>query len=116
MTKIKVALSPLETKIFMQDQYEVRTGIFDHVTNGKERPLSSVAMFPCEDFVANGRTYDILLKYARDNYREMWGLSIEEFMSLPQWKVRLMEKVSDEVMKKKTAEINNQLNGMNGKS
>ena len=116
ITKIPRALSPLETRIFMQDQYEIRTGIFDHITNGKERPLSSVAMFPSEDFTSNGRTYDMLQKYAHGNYREIWGLSIEEYLQLPQWKTRMMEKIADEILKKKTVALNAEINRVQGKS
>lgn len=98
----------------MQDQYEIRTGIFDHITNGVQRPLSSVAMFPCEDFSANGRTYDLLYKYAKGNYREIWGLSIEDYLKLPQWKTSMMEKIADEILKKKTQTIDTELGKLRG--
>jgi hypothetical protein len=115
VTKIPRTLSSLETRIFMQDQYEIRTGIFDHVTNGAERPLSSVAMFPSEDFTSNGKTYDILQKYAQGNYREIWGLSIEEYLQLPQWKTRMMEKIADEILKKKTKALDAEIGKVQGK-
>lgn len=99
----------------MQDMYEIRTGIFDHVTHGRVRPLSSVAMFPCEDYASNGRTYDVLKKYADGNYRELWGLSVEEYVKLPQWKTRMMEKIADEILRKKTAALNTELQNMGGK-
>lgn len=89
----------------MQDQYEHRFGIFDH-SSSQNRPLSSVAMFECENYTERSAYYDALLEYAEGNYKEIWGLNIDEFLNRPQYIVKMMRMATEEVMKKKINVIN----------
>lgn len=88
----------------MQDAYESRFGIFNHATN-KSRPLASVAMFPSEDTVAATALYDAYEEYARNGYKEIWGLSVGEFLNQPRYIVEMMREITIQVMKRKSSAL-----------
>lgn len=88
----------------MQDQYEDQFGIFNHGA-ARDRPFSSVAMFPCENYTERSAYYDALVEYAEGNYQEIWGLNVLEFLNQPQYMVKMMREVTREVLQKKSQAI-----------
>ena len=88
----------------MQDQYEYQFGIFNHGAAGN-RPFSSVAMFPSENYTERSNYYDALTEYAEGNYKEIWGLNIHEFLNQPPYMVRMMREITNNVMQKKIQAI-----------
>lgn len=94
----------VDTKMVFQDQYEIKTGIFNHLGT-KERPLSSVAMFPCEDYSRNSPYYDIIKEFALNDYGQLWNMSLEEYLSLPSWRSKLMREIATEVKEKKLSNL-----------
>lgn len=101
----------------MQDQYETRYGIYNHQAElqpGEARPLASVAMFPSEDYTKRSMLYDVLEEYAENNYKEIWGLNLTQFLALPRFQVEMMREITAEVRKRKTMtmeDIEKQING-----
>jgi hypothetical protein len=76
-------LDPIELKILLQDLYETEYGIFDHLTHGMSRPLSSVAMFFSEDINSESLLEESMDTYVNKNVKDFFGLSYLEFMGLP---------------------------------
>ena len=95
-------LTVIDARIIMQDQYETRFGIYNHMSRN-DRPLASVAMFPCEDTVQNSVIYEDYEEFALKRYHDVWGLSVEEFLGLPQYKVRMMREIADAVAAKRNS-------------
>lgn len=94
-------LSQVDARTVMQDQYETRLGIYNHQLS-KDRPLASVAMFPCENFTERSPLYDALEEYADGSFKEVWGLTVTEFLNLPQYQVRMIRDLTKEVLKRRT--------------
>lgn len=97
-------LSRVDAQIVMSDYYDVRFGLFNHAES-KARPLSSVAMFPCENYTERAPLYDAYKEYAERNYKEIWGLSVKEFLDLPQYIVRMMRSITVDIMASKESAI-----------
>lgn len=97
-------VNTVDARIIMQDQYEYTFGIYNHSADNK-RPFSSVAMFPCENYTERSAYYDALLEYAEGNYREIWGLNVQEFLNQPQYLVKMMREISKDVMTRKMQAI-----------
>ena len=95
-------LGAVDAQIVLRDQYESQFGIYDHRHN-KSRPLASVGMMPYEDSVRCAGVFAAYEDYAMKNYREIWGLSVEEFMHQPVYIVRMMREITDRVIKRRAA-------------
>lgn len=95
-------LSPIKARITLQDAYETRFGIFDHFS-AHDRPLASVEMFECENFTEQSVFYDAYLEFAEKNYREIWGLNVQEFLGQPQYIVKMMREITTKIMEKKAS-------------
>ena len=98
------ALSSIDARIVMHDQYEMRYGVFNHLAAHKD-PLSSVAMHPCEDTFTDSKLAELCEEYALLNYHEMWGLSLDEFLRRPTYEVQMLREISERVSKKRAAAV-----------
>lgn len=99
-------MSLIEAKIVMTEAYESRFGIFNHMSEeAKQRPLASVAMFPSENTTDRGLFYDAAMEFSRNNYREIWGYTLSEFLSMPQWKVKMIRDITQEVLQSRVKAI-----------
>lgn len=94
-------LSSIDTQIVLYDQYETRYGIYNHQQPNKMRPLASVALQPSENFTERSILYDALEEYALENYRDVWGLSVAEFLDLPQYLVKMLRSVMPTALERK---------------
>ena len=99
MIKKLPKLNALDAHIVMRDQYELRYGIMS--PEQQRHPLSSVLMHPCEEVASTGKLRDLYEEFATKQYREMWGLSVDEFFDRPIWVVDMMREISDEVLRKR---------------
>lgn len=107
----------VDSRIVLQDIYETKTGIYNHFAS-KDRPLASVAMFPCEDTAGNSPLYDNLEEFAEKGYYELWGLNLKEFLSLPQYQVKILREITTRIYNEKkavAANLNLDLPGLSGK-
>lgn len=106
-------IQEVDARIVMQDQYEYQFGIFNHGA-ASSRPFSSVAMFPSENYTERSAYYDALTEYAEGNYREIWGLDIQQFLDQPQYIVKMMREITNNVMQKKIQAIGDVRNQVEG--
>jgi|DEB19_MinimDraft_2_1074335.scaffolds.fasta_scaffold42397_2 hypothetical protein len=92
----------------MYDQYETWYGIYDHLTPrepSEARPLASVAMHESENYTEGGVLYDSLMNYAEKNYKEIWGLNLTQFLSLPCYMTKMLREITDMVHEKKVKAV-----------
>lgn len=80
----------------------MKYAIFNHLAAPK-RPLSSVAFHDCENYTEQTAIYDAIEDYGLNGYQEVWGLSLTEFLSLPQYMVKMVKEIHARVMEKKKA-------------
>jgi hypothetical protein len=85
----------------MYEYYETFFGIYDHTT--AVNPLSSVALHPSENFTVDG-LYDTYLRlYIMKDLKNKVGLSLDELLELPKYKINRILAIVDELDKKKGA-------------
>ena len=97
------ALNALDARVVMQDQYDVRYGLLSPEL--AHHPLASVLMQPCEDMTRNSALYDLYEEYAVKNYRELWGIGVDEYLNRPVWVVEMMREIADHVLEKRSAAV-----------
>lgn len=73
----------VDVQVAMQDMYDVKFGIFNHIGAKKARPLSSVAFHPAEDISTGSRIFDTGLRYENSKIKEIFDMSFLEFISMP---------------------------------
>lgn len=95
----------IDVKIAMQDLYEIKYGIFNHLGTGGSRPMSSVAFHPCEDVNHESMLQVAMEKYIENNIHDHFHVSFLEFMSLPTDITAMMHEIAVRAQEKKAAEL-----------
>ncbi len=86
----------VDSQIIMTEFYENEFGIFPHFSKNHKRPLASVALHPAEELVDDSMLEEAIRVYTKRGIRELYDLSITEFLDLPKHVVNLLIKISDE--------------------
>lgn len=102
-------MNKIEARIVLTELYETRYKIHDH-HHDRSRPLASVAMFPSENVVENGMLYDTLEEFGGKNYREIWGLSLAEYLRLPRYMVQMLQKATERLIERRETMLSNLTN------
>lgn len=92
----------------MYEYYETVYQIHNHLSSNSRdtaKPLASVAMHPCENYTEGSAMYDSLTLYAEMNYKEVWGLSVVDYLNLPAYFARMLREITAEVNEKKRKAI-----------
>lgn len=97
---IRSGLSRNDLKSVLYQVYETEYGIHDHLAK-TNRPLSSVAFFDIENSLDGSPLDSIMRTYASKNIKEVFGLSLFEFLEMPRDILELMINIANEEMKKK---------------
>lgn len=95
----------MDTQIFLYDMYEISSGVFDHTNQAKTKPLSSVAMHESEDNYYTSSLYQGIELYTKLEIREVFNLSLVEFMNLPKDIHRMVCEISAKRSKEKNAAL-----------
>jgi len=94
-------LDYIDAKLVMTDLYETEFGIYNHLSSSNSRPLASVAMFDCEDINTDSLLEESIRTYVSKGIKDIYGLSLIEFLELPIDVIRMMFDIaSDEQAKK----------------
>jgi hypothetical protein len=97
-------MSADEARIVMMDLYEREFGIFHH--GGQDaNPLSSVLMHEEEEVWVDSPLRDLLEDFAVFDMGSLWNVSLIEYLNLPMPYTQLMQKIKEDVMKKKSEMI-----------
>ena len=94
-------LSSIDGRLVMQDLYEAKYGIYNHLDPNNTKLLSSVAMHACEDTTENSILEEIIRSYMVKNIKDLYGLSLIEFLDLPMDIIDLLFKIGNEDIARK---------------
>lgn len=94
-------LDAVDGRMVMQDLYETKYGIWNHLDKTTKRPLASVAFHDCEDINEGSLLEEAIRAYTSKNIGEYTKLNLVEFLDLPIDVVAMVMKICDEAMKKK---------------
>lgn len=86
----------------MQDLYETEYGIYNHLSGSKNKPLASVAMHSCEDINGGSLLEEAIQTYVSRHIKDIYGLSLVEFLELPIDVMELMFGIADKESAKKS--------------
>lgn len=90
-------LNELETKIHLGEVYETKMGLFNHFVKGVS-PLASVEMHPFHDLSKFSTFADVLVEYDELQIKDLWGLSLKEFLSYPTHRTKMIREISRELL------------------
>jgi len=75
-------MNSFDASIVLYDMYEMNYDIYAH-SNTKKRPLSSVALHETEDNTLTSSLYEAITGYHQRGIKELFGLSLKEYLDLP---------------------------------
>lgn len=101
------ALNSVDAQIVLHDLVDEKFRIFPHRALSSQRPLSSVAMHPAEDFTTDSMLESTVSAYVDSSIYEFFHLSLTEFMGLPPDIVELLFEIAGKKKAKKTTDIDN---------
>lgn len=88
-------LDKVDVKTVMYDLYETEFGIYDHI-HDKSRPLASVSFHHCEDYNTASLTEEAIRTYIIKDIKNVYGLSLIEFLELPKDIIEMMFIIDEE--------------------
>lgn len=91
----------VDAKMYLMAYYDSEYSIYDHFKQTIKRPLALVAMHPAEDPTTDTLLEAKLLGYAQSGIKDVFGLNVKEFMSLPMDICDMMHKVANNEIAKK---------------
>lgn len=98
-------LNSVDATLVLRDMYDTKYGLYDHASAGNARPLASVEMRPSIDATHTELLETAVKSYVSNNIRTTYGLSLLEFLDLPQEVIKVLLKVVGEKTVKATAEL-----------
>lgn len=98
-------LDAVDAKVVMREMYETRFGIHNHLNKFSKRPLASVAFHGAENTIKDSMLEETLKTYANRNIKDIFGLTVLEFLELPMDVVSLMLDIADQISAKKEGDI-----------
>ena len=96
-------MSGIDANIVLYDLYETNYGIYNHINAVKQKPLASVALHETEDNTTTSALYEAIETYHNKGIKELFGLSIKEYLDLPnEICIKLMEVANKNTQKNNT--------------
>lgn len=86
-------LDGTDVKIVLNQYYETKLGIFDHIANGDKRPMSTVALYDAETNGHGTVLYGQIEAYIKSNIHKYTGLNLTQFLDLPREFVELITRL-----------------------
>lgn len=89
----------------MSELYEEHYGVASH--HDPNKPLSTVAFHPSEEFIENSDYELYVKKFSYLKVYEKTGLSLNEFLQLPRYKINTIFRALSQATKDDLDEVNN---------
>ena len=102
------SLDSIAAQLVIRDAYETQFGIFNHADPAAS-PLALVEYRPKEDVSEYGGLYRTFYQYHLYEVNKEWGLSVDEFLSLPREYYSLILRISSEKAARQTVETQKQI-------
>jgi len=94
-------LTGVDAQIVLYELYEIESGIYNHLNKIEKRPLSGVAFHDCEENTKTSILHTSIDQYAALGIREHFGMSLVEYLNLPQELcLKIIETCKDIIRKK----------------
>lgn len=84
-------------QILMDMTYDTSYGLFDHADPRTANPLSPVMLHPGEQYYKEGPIYQAILRYERQDILDRFGLSLTEYLDLPEDYVTMLTDITIEL-------------------
>lgn len=113
MLKLVKKSNSVDGQLIMTAFYEHEYGIFPHLQKNPNRPLATVALHPSEEIIDDSLLEEAIRSYTKRGIKELYNLSVTEFLDLPVHVVNLLIKIADETSSQKhqvAASIERELN------
>ena len=85
----------------MNDIYETRFGIFNHLNNPKKQPWDSVTLHETEENGYTSRLDETCDLYASSGVRDVFGIDLERFLEFPSEMTKMLIEKAGAVTRKK---------------
>jgi hypothetical protein len=95
-------LNAVDSAIVLGSAYDVEYGVHNHFKQAIAKPLSSVAFHDVENPNDGSLMETILRIYIAKNIREIYGLSIAEYLEMPVDVVDMLNRSADEENRRKS--------------
>lgn len=93
-------MAPVEIRMVLGDLYETEFGIYNHNAKVGSRPLSTVAFHPSEDPNEGSLLEDLAARYIRRGIKDIWDMSLTEYMNNPMDFNTMLDTVAEREIKK----------------
>lgn len=89
-------------QIMMSIGYDITTGVYDHNQNPGE-PMAVEAAHPSESYFKESGIYKAMERYERQKIKDVYNLSLIEYLSLPREYIDMMTNQLMEIASRKKA-------------
>lgn len=91
----------------MYSFYDTEYKIYNHAQDNSKRPLSSIAFHECENINDNSLLESVMRMYVVKSIKDIFGLSLTEYMDLPIDIVEMLNGIADKENTKKANVVSN---------
>lgn len=95
----------MSLQLLLREAHEQTFGIFNHITDSKYRPLAVVAMHDKENSGEYSAMHRVIYKYMQYDIKNLFGLSIAEFLAHPRHECEWMYKAAADHMAREAPKI-----------
>jgi len=107
MFKTIPQLNSVDANMVMTSAHDIEYQIHNHLTDRQKRPLSSVGFHPCEDPNDGSLLETMMRLYIVKNIREVYGMSLTDYLDMPMDVIDMMNKLADQENKSKANAVGN---------
>lgn len=106
LDQANIKIDSYSVQLVLRESYEMMYRIFNHDgLEAKGRPLALVAMHPKEDATTFSRLHRTIQRYEKQGIKDMFGLSLTDFLNLPRDYVELLFRLAVEKMQAENPKI-----------
>lgn len=106
-------INSVTADIVMRDLYRTKYNIFNHIQSNNVNPLSSVMLHEAERFDYEGKLESLFKGYVDKQVNDVFKMSLMEYIKLPSYVSRIIRKMCDGELTKKSNILNNIENSLN---
>ena len=91
----------VNARLILSEYYEFKTNIYNHVKPTFNNPLAAVSFHDAEDITNGSLLEEAVKKYVKHDIQRIFGLNLEEYLSMPLDITILLERVSSQELRNK---------------
>ncbi len=110
LKSMDTALTSPESALVLSTLYDTFNNL---MTNNKNEIIGPVLFRENEDLISCTRIDDLIKTYSRYDIRKFYGISINEFLDMPGWKINMLIENAEEFMKELNTDLNDIENTIN---